>query len=133
MMNLQTREYAGHSVETDDDGFLLDSSQWTPEVGEAIAREIGVWPLTEKHWSVITLCREDAAREGKSPGVERIARSSRISRKALHRLFLGEPGRLAARIAGLRKPPGPIRGSKQGRRRADDPHRAAALNEEWRT
>jgi TusE/DsrC/DsvC family sulfur relay protein len=131
MKNLQPREYAGHPVETDDDGFLLDSSQWTPAVGEAIAREIGIWPLTEKHWSVITLCREAAARDGKSPGVEQISRNSRISRKVLCRLFSSEPGRLAARIAGLRKPRDQSE-TKQGRRRAGDPHPTAAQNEERR-
>lgn len=103
---MPTREYAGHAVETNDEGFLLDSSQWTREVGEEIARELGVWPLTEKHWNVITFCREDAAREGQSPGLRRIAKSSGVDMKSLYQLFPRGPGKLAARIAGLPKPQG---------------------------
>jgi dissimilatory sulfite reductase related protein len=99
-------EYAGVAVQVNDEGFLLDSSQWTPQVGEEIAREVGVWPLTERHWSVITFCREDAAREGQPPGMRRIAKNSGVDMKALYQLFPKGPGKLAARIAGLPKPQG---------------------------
>jgi TusE/DsrC/DsvC family sulfur relay protein len=101
---MPAREYAGRVVETNDEGFLLDSSQWTPDVGEAIAREVGIWPLTDRHWSVITFCREDAAREKQSPGMRRIAKNSGVDMKGLYQLFPKGPGKLAARIAGLRKP-----------------------------
>ena len=97
-------DYAGVAVETNDEGFLLDGSKWTREVGEAIAREAGVWPLTEKHWDVIRFCREDAAREGQPPGMRRIAKNSGVDMKALYQLFPKGPGKLAARIAGLPKP-----------------------------
>jgi len=103
---MQTREYAGRVVEVNDEGFFVDSSQWTPDVGEAVAQEVGVWPLTEKHWSVLTFCREDAAREGQSPGMRRIAKNSGVDMKGLYQLFPKGPGKLAARIAGLRKPQG---------------------------
>lgn len=101
---MPTRDYAGVSIQTNEEGFMTDSSQWTPQVGEAIAREVGVWPLSEKHWSVITFCREDAAREGQSPGLRRIAKNSGVDMKALYQLFPRGPGKLAARIAGLPKP-----------------------------
>lgn len=108
---MRTREYAGRSVQTDDKGFLLDGSQWTPDVGEEIARELGIWPLTGEHWSVLTFCREDAAREGRSPGSRRIAKLSGVNRESLHRLFPAGAGKLAARIAGL--PKGPASGGAQ--------------------
>ncbi|HSP94826.1 MAG TPA: TusE/DsrC/DsvC family sulfur relay protein [Thermoanaerobaculia bacterium] len=101
---MPTRDYAGVSIQTNEEGFMTDSSQWTPQVGEAIAREVGVWPLSEKHWSVITFCREDAAREGQPPGLRRIAKNSGVDMKALYQLFPRGPGKLAARIAGLPKP-----------------------------
>lgn len=101
---MQAHEYAGRVVQLNDEGFLTDSSQWTPEIGEAIAKDVGVWPLGEKHWTVITYCREDAAREGQSPGMRRIAKSSGVSMKELYALFPRGPGKLAARIAGLPKP-----------------------------
>ena len=103
---MRTREYAGCAIQTDDQGFLLDGSQWTPDVGEEIAREAGVWPLTEEHWTVITFCREDAAREGRPPGLRRIAKHAGVDMKSLHRLFGNGAARLAVRIAGLPKGPG---------------------------
>ncbi len=96
----------GHTVEVNDEGFLLDSSQWTPEVGEALAREAGIATLTDQHWQVITFCREDAAREGQSPGLRRISKQSGVGMKDLYRLFPKGPGKLAARVSGLPKPQG---------------------------
>jgi TusE/DsrC/DsvC family sulfur relay protein len=103
---MQAHEYAGHVIQLNDEGFLTDSSQWTPEIGEAIAKDVGVWPLGERHWAVITFCREDAAREGQSPGMRRIAKNSGVTMKELYELFPKGPGKLAARIAGLPKPQG---------------------------
>jgi tRNA 2-thiouridine synthesizing protein E len=99
-------EYAGRQVEVSDDGFLMDSSQWTPEIAEELARESGIPILTPQHWAVITFCREDAAREGTPPGLRRIAKLSGIETKMLYQLFPKGPGKLAARIAGLPKPQG---------------------------
>ena len=105
---MQTKTYAGRSVQTTDDGFLADSSQWTPEMAEDIAKEIGIAPLSKPHWQVISFCREDAAREGQPPGVRRIAKLSGIDMKGLYSLFPKGPGKLAAKVAGLPKPQGCI-------------------------
>ena len=97
-------ELAGKNVEITDEGFLTDSAQWTPEVGEAIATQVGVESLTAEHWKVITFCREDAAKEGQAPGLRRISKLSGVGTKDLYKLFPKGPGKLAARIAGLPKP-----------------------------
>jgi TusE/DsrC/DsvC family sulfur relay protein len=99
------REYRGHQVNVNEEGFLIDATQWTPEVGEGIADEIGL-RLTPEHWKVITFCREDAAREGQPPGLRRISKVSGVGTKELYALFPKGPGRLAARVAGLPKPHG---------------------------
>lgn len=101
-MSIQT--YAGEAVEVNDEGFLIDQTSWTPEVAEALAREAGLETLTQKHWQVITFCREDAAKIGQAPGLLRIAKHSGVDMKELYKLFPKGPGRLAARIAGLPKP-----------------------------
>ena len=102
------REYRGHPVEVNDEGFLTDSSQWRPAIAEAVAEEIGIAPLTDQHWKVITFCREDAAREGQPPGLRRISKLSGVDTRQLYTLFPKGPGKLAARIAGLPKPKGCI-------------------------
>jgi TusE/DsrC/DsvC family sulfur relay protein len=99
------REYRGHQVDVNEEGFLTNAAQWTPDIGEAIAEEIGV-RLTPAHWKVITFCREDAAREGQPPGLRRISKLSGVGTKELYALFPKGPGKLAARVAGLPKPHG---------------------------
>lgn len=98
-------EYGGRRIDVNEEGFLNDATQWTPEIGEAIAEAIGLH-LTPEHWKVITFCREDAAREGQPPGLRRIAKLSGVGTKELYALFPKGPGKLAARVAGLPKPHG---------------------------
>jgi TusE/DsrC/DsvC family sulfur relay protein len=101
-------EYAGQSIEVNEEGFLMDSSQWTPEVAEAIAKQIGIDELNDQHWKVITFCREDAAKQGTPPGLRRISKNSGVNMKDLYQLFPKGPGKLAAMVSGLPKPQGCI-------------------------
>ena len=94
----------GQSIELNPEGFLVDSQQWTAEVAETLAKQVGIGTLTDKHWQVITFCREDAAREGQSPGLRRISKQSGVTMKELYKLFPKGPGKLAAKVAGLPKP-----------------------------
>jgi TusE/DsrC/DsvC family sulfur relay protein len=103
---MPAREYVGLEVQVNEEGFLVDSSEWTPEIAEAIAEQEGVGPLSQKHWKVITFCREDTAREGQPPGLRRISKLSGVGTKELYQLFPKGPGKLAAKIAGLPKPKG---------------------------
>lgn len=99
------RSYAGREIEVNDEGFLSDAGQWTPEIATAIAQEVGI-TLTPEHWKVLTFCREDAASQGQPPGLRRISKLSGVGTKELYALFPKGPGKLAARIAGLPKPQG---------------------------
>jgi tRNA 2-thiouridine synthesizing protein E len=99
------REYGGRQVEVNAEGFLVEASQWTPEVAQAIAAEVGL-TLTDAHWTVLNFCRDDAAKQGQPPGLRRITQAAGVPTKELYRLFPKGPGKLAARIAGLPKPQG---------------------------
>ncbi len=101
-------EYAGTPVEVNDEGFLLQSDSWTREIAQAIADEVGIGPLTDKHWQVIEFCRKDADEQGTPPGLRRISKLSGINMKELYQLFPKGPGKLAARVSGLPKPQGCI-------------------------
>ena len=104
MSVITQHQYAGHTVDLGPDGFMVDSEQWSREVGEAIAAEAGI-TLTPKHWQVIEFCRDDAKEQnGEAPGLRRISKNSGVPMKELYQLFPKGPGKLAAKVAGLPKP-----------------------------
>ncbi len=101
-----TREIAGKVVEVNEEGFLTDPSQWTPEIAVELAKEEGIEELTEAHWKIIEYCRQSAAATGKSPTLRNITVGTGISTKDLFALFPKGPAKKVARIAGLGKPEG---------------------------
>ncbi len=107
---MTTLETAGKTIEIDDEGFLSDADEWTPELAEVLAEVAGLGPMSDLHWKVITLCREDAARKGRPPGLRRISKLSGVGMEELRKLFPGGCGELAVKLAGLpgsRPVPGP--------------------------
>jgi len=102
-------EYAGQKVEVNEEGFLVDAGQWSRQIAEGLASEVGLGQLNENHWKVIEFCRRDAAENsGKAPGLRRISQLSGVGMKDLYALFPKGPGKLAAKVAGLPKPQGCI-------------------------
>ena len=105
---MTTLTLAGSSVEVDPEGFLTDTSQWTPAVGEEIARESGVAVLTPRHWQVVDYMRTAYLTTGSSPSIRTLGKASGVPIKELYELFPKGPAKLAARIAGIPKPRGCI-------------------------
>ena len=95
------------SVEFDEDGYLADAGAWSPEIAEAIAAEMGI-QLTDRHWVVINFAREQFEAEGEAPTLRRITKTTDVDTKELYALFPGGAAKVAARIAGLKKPTGCI-------------------------
>ena len=95
----------GSTVNVNDEGFLMDPQEWTEAIAVELARIENI-ELTERHWDVIKFCRSDFAETGKSPGVRRITKVGGIPTKDMYSLFVGGPGKLAAKISGLAKPTG---------------------------
>mgnify|MGYP003574170378 CR=1 FL=1 len=95
------------TVEFDQDGFLVDPNDWTPEIGEAIAQSIGI-ELTDRHWIVINFAREEYASKGEAPTLRRITKTTPVNTKELYQLFPGGPAKNAAKVSGLGKPTGCI-------------------------
>jgi tRNA 2-thiouridine synthesizing protein E len=100
------KTYAGATVSVDDDGFLTDPGQWTKEIAEAMAEDVGIGPLNDRHWVVLDFVREDAVAEGEPPGVRRITKLTDVSMKEIYKLFPKGPGILASKLAGYGKPQG---------------------------
>ena len=95
------------SVAFDDEGFMVDSSTWTEEIGRAIADALEV-ELTDRHWQVINFARSEHEASGEPPTLRRITQQTEVSMKEMYQLFPDGPAKIAANIAGLKKPTGCI-------------------------
>jgi len=95
------------TVEFDDEGYLVNPADWTEELGRAIADALEI-ELTDRHWAVINFARKDFEQNGEPPTLRRITQQTDVSMKEMYQLFPDGPAKLAANIAGLKKPTGCI-------------------------
>ncbi|MEE6031175.1 TusE/DsrC/DsvC family sulfur relay protein [Avibacterium avium] len=97
-------------IETDSEGYLLDLTQWTPEVALAIAEKEGL-SLTEAHWEVIHFVRDFYQEYNTSPAIRMLVKAmaqklgeDKGNSRYLQRLFPEGPAKQATKLAGLPKP-----------------------------
>lgn len=95
------------TVAFDDEGFMVDASAWTEEIGKAIAEALEV-DLSDRHWLVVKYARQEFESQGEPPTLRRITQETEVSMKEMYQLFPGGPAKIAANIAGLQKPTGCI-------------------------
>ncbi len=95
------------TVEFDAEGYLVDANAWTPELANEIADVLGI-DLNERHWVVINFARAFYGENGDAPTMRQIATNTDITMKEIYQLFPGGPAKLAAKVAGLKKPTGCI-------------------------
>jgi len=95
------------TINFDAGGYMLDAHAWTPTIAEALAAREGI-SLTDRHWVVINFARKEYELNGEAPTLRRITKSTDVSTKEIYQLLPGGPGKLAAKIAGLKKPTGCI-------------------------
>ena len=105
-MSVQTIN--GRAIEVNDEGFLVDPSQWNEELAVAIARQEGISTLSDCHWQVIRFMRREFEEKGAGPSVRLLGKTSGVPIKELYELFPKGPAKLAAKIAGIPKPRGCI-------------------------
>ncbi|MFT2110186.1 TusE/DsrC/DsvC family sulfur relay protein [Marinomonas sp. 2405UD68-3] len=97
-------------VNLDQEGYLLDLSQWSSELAIHIAEMENI-ELTQAHWEIIHLLRAFYQEYELSPSMRPLTKA--VGKKLgsdkgksiyLMKLFPGSPPKLAAKIAGLPKP-----------------------------
>lgn len=91
---------AGVNLEVTDDGYLVDSSQWTEEIAKEIAKEENI-ELNDKHFEVIKFIRENA---DSGLTIRRVGKSGIVDIKGFYDLFPGGPLKMSTKIAGIQKP-----------------------------
>lgn len=98
-------EVNGKTIETTENGYLVDEKDWNEDVAKALA-DIDGLELTDKHMDVINYLREEHA-NGNEP-MERAAMKdmgkiwgSKPTSKDMYNLFPLAPTKQGRRIAGL--------------------------------
>ena len=107
-------ELNGKSYETDEEGYLVNLSEWDEEAAKYLAAEEKV-DLTESHWEVINFLREYYNDYQIAPAVRVLTKAigkklgpEKGNSKYLYELFPYGPAKQACKIAGLPKPTGCI-------------------------
>mgnify|MGYP001814432395 CR=1 FL=1 len=99
---------AGQEVHVDDEGFLTEYDEWSKELAETLASNIGIDALTDEHWKVIDFLRSDYVEQGETATLRRVATVGGIPTKSLFQLFPKKPARKMSYVSGLPKPAGCI-------------------------
>ena len=94
-------------IDIDAEGFLQKPEQWSEELAQVIAGELGI-TLTDRHWQVIRFMRDRYLSTGSAPTIRALGKESGVPVKELYQLFPKGPAKLAAKIGGIPKPHGCI-------------------------
>ena len=107
-----TIEVNGKSLETDEEGYLANLSDWEKEVASEMAKADGI-DLSDDHWEIINFLREDYEEYQIAPAVRVLTMAvckklgkDKGNSKYLYELFPYGPGKQACKFAGLPKPTG---------------------------
>ena len=105
-------EVNGKSYETDEEGYLVNLSDWNKEVAEYIAQTENV-NMTDQHWEVVDFLREYYDEYQIAPAVRVLTKAigkklgpDKGNSQYLYDLFPNGPAKQACKIAGLPKPTG---------------------------
>ncbi|MDR7940553.1 sulfurtransferase TusE [Enterobacter soli] len=102
--------FEGKEIETDADGYLKESSQWSEALAELIAEKEAI-TLSPEHWEVVRFVREFYLEFNTSPAIRMLVKAmankfgeEKGNSRYLYRLFPKGPAKQATKIAGLPKP-----------------------------
>jgi len=98
------------SIEVDDEGYLRNLDDWSPDIAKQLAEAEGI-VLSPDHWELIKVIRDFYNDYEHSPAMRPLVKSVKIKLgedkgKSIYlmKLFPGSPAKLLAKIAGLPKP-----------------------------
>lgn len=100
-------EVDGNTIETTENGYLVNLEDWTEAVGAEIAKGEGV-EMTDKHWDIINYLRDEHFNNnGNEPNERSIMKDmgkkwgSKVSSKDMYQMFPLMPSKQGRKIAGL--------------------------------
>lgn len=102
--------FEGKEIETDTEGYLKESSQWSEPLAVVIAENEGI-TLSPEHWEVVRFVRDFYLEFNTSPAIRMLVKAmtnkfgeEKGNSRYLYRLFPKGPAKQATKIAGLPKP-----------------------------
>lgn len=102
--------FEGKEIETDADGYLKNSAEWSETLAKVIAEKEGI-ELAVEHWEVVRFVREFYLEFNTSPAIRMLVKAmankfgeEKGNSRYLYRLFPKGPAKQATKIAGLPKP-----------------------------
>ena len=105
-------EVSGKVLETDEEGYLSNLADWSPEVAELMAN-LDECDLSHNHWEVINFLREYYEEYQIAPAVRVLTKAigkrlgkDKGSSRYLYELYPYGPAKQACKYAGLPKPTG---------------------------
>lgn len=103
---------SGKVLETDEEGYLFNLADWSPEVAELMAN-LDECDLSQNHWEVINFLREYYEEYQIAPAVRVLTKAigkrlgkDKGSSRYLYELYPYGPAKQACKYAGLPKPTG---------------------------
>ncbi len=100
-------EFNGKSIETTENGYLVNVEDWSEALAEEMAGNDGL-QLADRHWDIIRYLRHEFINNaGNQPNTRTMIKrmsdqwGSKIKSKGLYDLFPGDPSKQGGRIAGL--------------------------------
>lgn len=111
---MATINVGGKEIEVDEEGYLVNLSDWSEEVANFLAAGESL-TLSDNHWEIINFLREYYQEYQIAPAVRVLTKAvgkklgaDKGNSKYLYELFPYGPGKQACKIAGLPKPTGCI-------------------------
>lgn len=90
------------TIEVNEEGFMINFSEWNKEIGEELAREAMI-ELSERHWEIIEYIQDEHRKEAPL-SIRKIGKSGVVDIKEFYALFPKAPLKTATKIAGVPKP-----------------------------
>ncbi|AIR01984.1 sulfur relay protein TusE [Pluralibacter gergoviae] len=102
--------FEGKEIETDNEGYLKESGQWSEALAVVIAEKEAI-TLCAEHWEVVRFVRDFYLEFNTSPAIRMLVKAmankfgeEKGNSRYLYRLFPKGPAKQATKIAGLPKP-----------------------------
>lgn len=96
------KQICGKTIHVNEEGYLTDLNEWTPEIAEEMAKEYNI-NLSPRHWDVLKYLQSEH-KNNVALSIRKIGKSNVVDIKEFYALFPQGPLKISSKIAGIPKP-----------------------------